>query len=119
MVPSFQASLATLQELLTEGERSGGVVYATEEPVAAGTHLAFPGDLHLDVVEAAYLAFIDAMPSANWGHPARFVLIGREGGASRSVEARFPPFGQPGDLRWRLVYRAPSVPDAAVAFPQR
>ena len=117
MVGSFEAFVVILQLQLTAAEKAGGVAYAVEAPVAAGTRLQFAGTT-IDVPKEAFLAFIDRDPTANWGHPARYVLVERENGAVVSVETRRPPFQTGGGLRWRVVYRAPSVPDAAVAFPQ-
>jgi hypothetical protein len=117
MIGSFEAFVLVLQLQLTAVERANGVAYAVETPVAAGTHLQFPGTA-IDVPAEAYLAFIDCDPTANWGHAARYVLVSRENGEVVSVETRLPPFQKGGSLHWRVVYRAPSVPDAAVAFPQ-
>jgi hypothetical protein len=117
MVNTFEAFVLILQLHLTAAERANGVAYAVETPVAAGTQLQFPGT-RIVVAAEAYLAFIDREPTANWGHPARYVLVDRESGEVSSVETRLPPFQERAALHWRVVYRAPSVPDAAVAFPQ-
>jgi hypothetical protein len=117
MASSFEAFVLVLQLHLTAAERANGVAYAVETPVPAGTKLQFPGTL-IDVPTEAYVAFIDREPTANWGHSARYLLISRASDDVLSVEARLPPFQQGGRFRWRVIYRAPSVPDAAVAFPQ-
>jgi hypothetical protein len=117
MIQSFEALVLILQVQLTADERAHAVAYAAEQPLAAGTRLEFPGVV-INVPEEAYIAFIDRRPIANWGHPARYLVVSRESGEVRSVDARLPPFRQGGELHWRVVYQAPSVPDAAVAFPQ-
>jgi hypothetical protein len=117
MIGSFEAFVLILQMQLTAVERASGVAYAVSKPVAAGTHLQFPGTA-IAVPADAYLAFIDRDPTANWGHAARYVLVSRDSGEVISVETRRPPFQTGGSFHWRVVYRAPSVPDAAVAFPQ-
>jgi hypothetical protein len=117
MVGSFEAFLLILQLQLTAAERAEGIAYAVETPIPAGTLLRFPGTV-IDLPAEAYLAFIDRQPTANWGHPARYVLVRRKSGDVSSVEARLPPFGERANLRWRVVYRAPSIPDAAGALPQ-
>jgi hypothetical protein len=117
MIQSFEALILILQVQLTVEERANAVAYAAEQPVAAGTRLEFPGAV-IDVPTEAYVVFIDRQPTANWGHPARYLLVSRESGEVQSVETRLPPFRQGGELHWRVVYRAPMVPDAAVAFPQ-
>lgn len=98
---------------LTEDERRGAVVYAAENVVAAGTHLELPGT-RIDADRDSYLAFIDRDPTANWGHEARYVTMDVESGIMSSLNARLPPFRSGADLIWRLVYRAPSVPETAV-----
>jgi hypothetical protein len=98
---------------LTADEKDKGVAYASTETVEAGTQLRFPG-VAIDVSGDAFLAFIDRNPMANWGHSSRHVLIDRQTGEVRSFEAQFPPFQQDKG-RWRVAYKAPSVPDAVLA----
>lgn len=38
-----------------------------------------------------YFVFIDLLPQANWGHPARCLLIRLDGGEVQSHEVEFPP----------------------------
>ena len=101
---------------LTPIELAQGVVYIAVAPVPAGTRPEFP-HTSINAPWAAVLAFVDRVPMANWGHSCRYLLINRETGESRSYEAQFPPF-QPGQKdRWRIAYKAPSVPDSAMAIP--
>lgn len=117
MLPSFEALVPVVMQQLTDDERAHGVAYAADTPVGAGVRLEFPGAV-IDVPAEAYVAFIDREPMANWGHSARYVIVNRADGGVRSVEARLPPFRPDGGLHWRLVYKAPSVSDAAVAAPR-
>ena len=116
---SFQDFVASACEQLTADERAGAVAYAAlrEVPFASGTELQFPG-AKIQVKSDSWLAFIDRAPMSNWGHPARYLLLDRESGESRSFETRLPPFNSEGGLRWRVIYKAPSLPNAAVAEPQ-
>jgi hypothetical protein len=116
---SFEDFTVSAYAHLTPHELANAVAYAavSEIPFAAGTQLKFPGTT-IQVESDSWLAFIDQAPMANWGHPARFLLLGRETGESRSFDTRLPPFQPDGELRWRVIYKAPSVPDAAVATPQ-
>jgi hypothetical protein len=114
---SFDDFTKALIAQLTEDERRGGVAYAAERQLPAGTQIQFPGT-RIEVSTDAYLGFIDQEPSANWGHPARYVIVSQESGEIHSLEARLPPFRSGGDLRWRVAYQAPSVPDTAVEHPQ-
>jgi hypothetical protein len=110
---------SAVQAYFTPDELDNAVAYAavTEIPFAAGTQLQFPGTM-VEVHAESWLAFIDRVPMANWGHPARYLLVERESRKSFSFETRFPPFQPHGEFRWRVIYKAPSVPDAAVAIPQ-
>jgi hypothetical protein len=118
MITSFEDFVSSVPAHLTPDERASGVAYAaeTQKPFAAGMQLHFPGTV-ITVPAATYLAFIDRQPMANWGHPARYLLVDCASAETWSFETRLPPFRAGGDLRWRVVYRAPSVPDTAVALP--
>ncbi len=113
MAFSFTDFRRLLIDQLTDDERSGAVAYAAETPLAAGTHLELPGT-SIDVVGESYVGFIDRDPTANWGHAARYVIMDVASGAVNSKSARLPPFRSRTGLAWRLVYKAPSVPEAAV-----
>jgi hypothetical protein len=94
-------------------EHKQGVVYVMLEPMRAGTTFDFPY-CRIEAPWDALLAFIDRDPLANWGHSSRYVLINLETGAPKSISARFPPFRANGH-RWRVFYKAPGVPDSALA----
>jgi hypothetical protein len=113
---SFEHIKPALPSLLTEDERTNGVVYAVANPVKAGTRLALPG-LTLTIDRDTFLAFVDRQPLANWGHPARYILIEGDTGDTRSEETRLPPFQAGSSLVWQLVYKAPTVPDNVIHCP--
>jgi len=102
---------------LTEQERRECVAYAADRRLPAGTRIQFPGAV-VELKTNSYVGFIDREPGANWGHPARYLIVGEEGSDRRSVEVRLPPFGSRVNLFWRLVYKAPSVPDEVLENPQ-
>jgi hypothetical protein len=108
--------VARLVEELDEAERAGGVAYFLEEPIAADAPLNVP---RVDATAPfeAFLGFVDREPSANWSHSSRYLLIDRETGQEViSIEAQLPPFMPADENRhWRVAYKAPSVPGAAVA----
>jgi hypothetical protein len=110
---SYDDFVSALVSQLAEEERWSCVAYAAERQLRAGERLQFPG-VQIEVTADSYLGFVDQEPAANWGHAARYVIVNRENGQARSVAARLPPFGSAGDVRWRAVYRAPSVPDSLV-----
>ena len=108
---------AVIEQQLTPQERRNGVAYVAGTPAKAQSTLYFP-QATIPVPWDATVAFVDREPLANWGHSARYILVNRETGAVISVETRFPPFRSDDPLHWSVVYRAPSVPDAAIAVPK-
>jgi hypothetical protein len=106
-----------LLEHLTNAERQGAVVYRRAELARGGTTLSYPQQT-LNVPSDALVAFIDQQPTANWGHVCRYVLVELSTGRTSSWEARFPPFDRKSFSEWQVAYRAPSVPEWAVAGPQ-
>jgi hypothetical protein len=98
---------------LTRSELDHAVAYAADEPLEAGTVLQLP-HLVLSVPWEAVLAFVDREPLANWGHSSRYLLMRRGADEEMSVEARLPPFGSDVQLSWRVVYKAPGMPDTAL-----
>jgi hypothetical protein len=99
---------------LNSDEITSCVAYASENSIAAGTVLKFPR-ISIDVPCNAFIAFVDRDPMANWSHSCRYILLSYDTSEVRSFEAQFPPFQSERQIHWRLVYKAPSVPDAAVA----
>jgi hypothetical protein len=88
-----------------------------EERLPAGTQIQYPGT-RIEVSTDSYLGFIDREPSANWGHPARYVIVNLEDGEIHSLEARLPPFRSGEGLHWHVAYQGPSAPDTAVEHSQ-
>lgn len=113
---SFDEFISILISQLTEPERQGSVAYAAERPLLAGSSVQFPGT-RVEASSDSYVAFIDREPTANWGHTARYLVVSQESRESHSLDTRLPPFRSTEDMRWRVVYKGPSVPDAAVALP--
>ena len=110
---SFDGFITLLKSLLTEEERQGCLAYVLDQSLGEGETIQFPG-IRVETEAKAYLGFIDRQPGANWAHPARYVLARLDNGAVQSLAARLPPFQSGSDLRWRLVYQGPGVPDALV-----
>ncbi len=92
---------------LTANENSRGIVYLADAPAAVGTTLDFP-HLTIKLPWSAELAFIDSDPAANWGHHCRYLLINRETGEIRSLDAMFPPFRPEENSRWKIIYKGPA-----------
>lgn len=99
---------------LSSDEKKSCVIYASENVIAAGAVLKFPR-ISINVRWDAIIAFVDLHPTANWSHSCRYILLKYDASELCSFEAQFPPFQSERQIRWRLLYKAPSVPDAAVA----
>jgi hypothetical protein len=104
----------TAVESLSEEERSRAVVYVSDRVLEPGDDLEIDGR-SVQIDAPTVVAFADLEPGVNWGHRSRYLLVDRDSGSVRAVEAQFPPFlrGMPPDLR--VVYRAEGVPDWTVA----
>lgn len=100
-------------ETLSEEERSRAVVYVDDRVLEPGAEIEIDGG-RVRVDAPTVLAFVDLEPGVNWGHRCRYVLVDRESG-TRTVEAEFPPFLRAAVPGLRVAYRAPGVPDWAVA----
>jgi hypothetical protein len=105
-----QAAIASL----SEDERSRAVVYMSDRVLEPGEAVEIDGR-RVQIDAPTVVAFVDLEPGVNWGHRCRYLLVDPESGSVRGVEAQFPPFmrGMPEDLK--VVYRAESVPEWAVA----
>jgi hypothetical protein len=99
---------------LSEDERSLVVVYVVDRVHEPGDEVEIDGGrIRIDV--PTLVAFVDLEPGVNWGHRCRYLLLDRDSGAVRAIEAQFPPFlrGAPPGLR--VLYQGPEAPDWAIA----
>jgi hypothetical protein len=107
---------------LTEQERQSCLVYLASPPVARGETLSFPR-VSFDCPWDGYLTFVDLDPMANWSHACCYICIDSEAERAHRVDAQFPPFGPPKAgspaRQWRVIYRAPGVPEALIPNPQK
>lgn len=122
MSPSDERLRAAVLAQLTPDEIRSCVVYLVSRPLVGGTMLTFARHT-IEMPWDGFLAFVDLDPMANWTHRCRYVSIEPETGETRSVDAEYPPFGAraPGQspMPWRVLYRAPDVPAAVLAVPER
>jgi hypothetical protein len=102
----FNRAMRLVLAALTPQERGEGVVHMTTAPAGPGAVIAPRTELPLE--RPSYVAFVDAEPSANWGHPARYLIVDPGSEEVRSHDARFPPFGA-GSAEWRVVHRGSSA----------
>ncbi len=116
-MPTSDAEMdAIITAQLTLRERSRAVAYLLSVPQAAGTRFEAAGGIVIPW--DCHVAFVDAEPTANWGHACRYILINRTTGETRSIDARFPPFHRGDHQHWRIAYRAAGVPDTALLTPE-
>lgn len=100
---------------LTADEKAGAVAYYATELLPEGEPLPAPG-VQVSAPFDAFVGFVDREPTANWGHSSRYILVDPKNQEVVSIESQLPPFGPEARLQWRVAYKAPSVPDAAVAI---
>ena len=105
-----RAAVATL----SEQERSRAVVYVDDRVLKPGEDLEVDGE-RVRIDASTIVAFADLEPGVNWGHRARYLLVESGSGKVRPLEAQFPPFLRGMRPGLRVIYRAPDVPDWAVA----
>jgi hypothetical protein len=112
---TFQDDAEAVIAALSPDERRRAVAYLTVVPVPGRTTLSLPGTT-IRVETETRLGFVDQDPTANWGHAARYILLaGGDAGLSASTPARLPPFAKDQPLQWQVVYRAPGLPESAIA----
>jgi hypothetical protein len=117
MATTNKRAWLTIRSKLSEAELNNAVVYLLSMALAEGTKLDLP-NISIDITWEAKLAFIDRQPLANYAHSCRYILFNIETGKSQSIEAQFPPFGRIDKNRWSVLYKAPIVPDTALAVKQ-
>jgi len=101
--------VAALMGALSKSEHDGGVLYIAEPRFDSASTVDLGGS-SLSVSANSQLAFVDREPLANWGHACRYLVLKLEDLTVASYESRFPPPRTLG-LRWRVVYKAQTVPD--------
>lgn len=99
---------------LADEERDRSAVYLDDRVLEPGDELDIDGG-RAQVDAPTVVAFVDLEPGVNWGHRCRYLLIDRDSGEVRAIDAQFPPFlrGVPPQLR--AVHQGAEVPDWAIA----
>ncbi len=116
MTLSFEDFVKLLISQMTEKEVNEGIAYAAEKLLPAGSKTQL-SKIDVEVSADSYIGFIDREPQANWGHSARYVIVNQKSGKISSLETRLPPFRSGSDISWRLVYKAPAVPEIFSEHP--
>jgi hypothetical protein len=82
---------AIVRSRLSDEEATKAIVRWDTTPKRAGEALRF-GPRQYEMPFDGYFVFVDLVPLANWSHPARVVLIGRDDGSVETLDVSFPPF---------------------------
>ena len=114
---SFNDFIELLLTQMTEKERKEGIAYVAEELLQTGSKIQF-NQITLEISTDSYLGFIDREPQANWGHSARYVVVNQKSGKISSLETRLPPFESNSSISWRVIYKAPGIPDVFSEHPK-
>jgi hypothetical protein len=109
---SHKEIVSTILGSIEPHELSHCIVYLCLSIIPEG-RISFPR-ISIEVSRASYLAFIDLDPLANWGHPTRYLLVEKETGKRKVIDAEFPPLGSNNKMKWDLLYKSQSIPDQAV-----
>lgn len=114
----WDAVIEAATDLLAPAERDTAVLYLLQEVQPEDRALVLDGK----VVRRPYdlvVFFVDLEPTANWGHPCRYVVMDTAGGRRESIDARSPPFLRSVPPSLRLIWKGAAVPDWAVATATR
>jgi hypothetical protein len=105
------AALSTL----SDGERRSSAVYLDIEELAGGEPVPI-GRKAMTFPARGYLAFVDPSPTANWGHPCRYLFVESETHRVREIPAQFLPFLSAVSPTLRLIWKGSDVPEAVLAL---
>jgi hypothetical protein len=98
---------------LSEPERRSSAVYLETKEVLAGEAVTI-GRKEVTLPAAGYLVFIDPAPTANWGHPCRYLFIESATLRMHQFPAQFPPFMREIAQTLRLIWKGHDVPEAVL-----
>jgi hypothetical protein len=112
--PDLQRIVDAALSTLSEGERRSSAVYLDIEELAPGEPVPI-GRKAMTFPARGYLAFVDPSPTANWGHPCRYLFVESETQRVREIPAQFPPFLSAVSATLRLIWKGSDVPEAVLA----
>lgn len=76
---------------LSPEEKDQSIVFWDEKPVESGDPIKI-GRESLEMPFRGYMAFVDLMPKANWGHPCLYFLIDAKTHDIQIRKEAFPPY---------------------------
>jgi hypothetical protein len=113
MEPDLPRVIELALSTLSEPERRSSAVYLDTRELDAGEAVVV-GRREIASPARGYLAFVDPTPTANWGHPCRYVLVESATGRIHQFPAQFPPFLREVAPTLRLIWKGSEVPDAVL-----
>jgi hypothetical protein len=111
--PNLQQIADAALAALPEQERRSSAVYLDVRSIPAQGPVRI-GRKEMTFPAHGFLAFVDPSPTANWGHPCRYLFIEAETQRIHEIAAQFPPFLQEVAPTLRLIWKGADVPDAVL-----
>lgn len=100
---------------LAPEERDQSIVFWDEKPVESGAPIKI-GRESLEMPFKGYMAFVDLMPKANWGHPCLYFLIDAKTHDIQIRKEAFPPYYGEYPQSYRVILRYGKSPPHARYF---
>ncbi|HSB71032.1 MAG TPA: hypothetical protein VLT62_17020 [Candidatus Methylomirabilis sp.] len=98
---------------LSERERQSAAAYIDTRELDSRARMTI-GRVETEIPARGYLVFVDPSPTANWGHPCRYLLIETATGTIHRFDAQFPPFLRDVSPTLRLIWKGQQVPVAVL-----
>lgn len=117
MEPDVRRAIELALSTLSERERQSAAAYLDTRELDSGARVTI-GRVETEVPAQGFLAFVDPSPTANWGHPCRYLLIESATGRIHRFDAQFPPFLRGVSPALRLIWKGQQVPAAVLPVTQ-
>ena len=113
MEPEIRRIIGLALSTLSERERQTAAAYIDTRELEPGARLPI-GRVEIDAPARGFLAFVDPSPTANWGHPCRYLFIESGAETIHRFDAQFPPYLRDIPPTLRLIWKGPQVPAAVL-----
>jgi hypothetical protein len=107
-----EISNLVLKTLSPEEQRSS-ITYLDNRVLPAGA-LTEIDRKQIRTSSPTVVAFVDLMPTMNWAHQCRYLLVDVNTGAIKSIAGRFPPFWKRTPDTLHVIQRGYAVPNWAM-----
>ena len=113
METDIRRIIALALSTLSERERQTAAAYIDTRELEPGARLPI-GRVEIDAPARGFLAFVDPSPTANWGHPCRYLFIESGAETIHRFDAQFPPYLPEIPPTLRLIWKGQQVPVAVL-----